>query len=240
MKKRGALIVSIIFSVLLAVHMLISFIMFVGLDGDIYRSAQLADDIALNAEVSQETLDAATTGLIDYMEDRRDNLVIQSPEQEGHELFNSKEKAHMVDVKNLFILAKKINTILFIILLLILVFYLGYDKVGMQRYFMKYSAVSLLIILGVWLIIALLAIIDFSAFWTMFHKIFFTNDLWMLNPRTDLLIRMMPQRFFVRIVVNILVRFMGSYAIVLVGLAIGHTAINKKMAWQMRRNRALK
>jgi len=188
MKKSLSITISIVFSVLLAVHMIISFIMFVGLDPEIYKTAQVADDVALNAEMQQETLDLATVGLIDYMDGQRDDLVIMSPEKEGHELFNSKEKAHMIDVKNLFVLGKKVNNALFIILLLMLVFYLGYDRLGMKKYFMKYCAITLSIILGIWLIIAVIAMIDFSSFWTAFHKIFFTNDLWMLNPSTDLLI----------------------------------------------------
>lgn len=228
MKKGWSITISIIFSILLAIHMLISFVTFVGLSPEIYKSAQLADDVALNAELDQETLDLATIGLIDYMDGRRDDLVIMNSNQEEHELFNSKEKAHMIDVKNLFILSKKINIIIFVILLLILIFYLGYDKEGMKKYFMKYCAITLTVILGVWLIIAILAMIDFNAFWTTFHKVFFTNDLWMLNPSTDLLIRMMPQRFFTRIVIHILIRFMASYVVILALLTTGHILVNRK------------
>lgn len=228
MKKGWAITISIIFSILLAFHMLISFVTFVGLNPEIYKNAQLADDVAMNADLDQETLDLATNGLIDYMDGDRDDLVIMSSAQEGHELFNSKEKAHMIDVKNLFIMSKRINKIIFVILLLILIFYLGYDKEGMKKYFMKYCAITLAIVLGVWLIIAILAMIDFSSFWTVFHKVLFTNDLWMLNPSTDLLIRMMPQRFFTRIVIHILIRFMASYAVVLAVLITGHALVNKK------------
>jgi len=228
MNKGWAITISVVFSILLAFHMLVSFIMFVGLNPKMYKEAQLADDIALNAEIDQDTLDNATIGLIDYMDGQRDDLVIWSSEIEGFELFNAKEKAHMVDVKNLFILSKNINTAAFIALLLILIFYLAYDKEGMKKYFMKYSAITLAVILGVWLIIAILAMIDFTSFWTVFHKVFFTNDLWLLNPSTDLLIRMMPQRFFTRIVVLILIRFMISYAIVLAVLGLGHKMLNKR------------
>ncbi|MCD6323198.1 MAG: DUF1461 domain-containing protein, partial [Clostridiales bacterium] len=175
MNKGWAITISIIFSILLAVHMLISFVMFVGLNPEIYKSAQLVDDVALNAELNQGTLDLATIGLIDYMDGRRDDLVIMSLDQEGYELFNSKEKAHMIDVKNLFILSKRINKIIYVILLLILLFYLGYDKEGMKKYFMKYCAITLIIVLGLWLVIAILAMIDFSSFWTTFHKVLFTN-----------------------------------------------------------------
>ena len=41
------------------------------------------------------------------------------------------------------------------------------------------------------------AMADFGGFFTAFHRIAFTNDGWLLNPRTDLLIRLMPENFFV-------------------------------------------
>ena len=38
---------------------------------------------------------------------------------------------------------------------------------------------------------------DFNRLFILFHRIAFTNDLWLLNPRTDLLIRLMPIGFFI-------------------------------------------
>ena len=42
-----------------------------------------------------------------------------------------------------------------------------------------------------------LACIDFDSLFVLFHKVAFTNDLWLLNPQTDLLIRLMPIEFFI-------------------------------------------
>ena len=36
----------------------------------------------------------------------------------------------------------------------------------------------------------------FDGFFTSFHRIAFTNDGWLLDSRTDLLIRLMPTDFF--------------------------------------------
>ena len=43
------------------------------------------------------------------------------------------------------------------------------------------------------------ALIDFDGLFVTFHRIAFTNDGWLLNPRTDLLIRLMPESFFIRL-----------------------------------------
>ena len=45
-------------------------------------------------------------------------------------------------------------------------------------------------IFGVW------AAVDFNAAFTCFHRILFTNELWLLNPETDLLIRICPPSMF--------------------------------------------
>ena len=46
-------------------------------------------------------------------------------------------------------------------------------------------------------VIVVLAAIDFNSLFILFHKVAFTNDLWLLNPQTDLLIRLMPIEFFI-------------------------------------------
>ena len=37
---------------------------------------------------------------------------------------------------------------------------------------------------------------DFDSAFNFFHEMLFTNDLWLLDPRTDLLIRICPQSMF--------------------------------------------
>ena len=40
------------------------------------------------------------------------------------------------------------------------------------------------------------AAVDFDSAFNFFHEMLFTNDLWLLDPRTDLLIRICPQSMF--------------------------------------------
>ena len=46
------------------------------------------------------------------------------------------------------------------------------------------------------LILLTWGLINFDGLFVTFHKIAFTNDLWLLNPRTDLLVALMPLPFF--------------------------------------------
>ena len=47
-------------------------------------------------------------------------------------------------------------------------------------------------------------LIDFDGLFTAFHRIAFTNDGWLLDPRTDLLIRLMPTGFFVTLAARVM------------------------------------
>ena len=49
---------------------------------------------------------------------------------------------------------------------------------------------------------------DFNKYFLLFHEMFFSNDLWLLNPETDLLIRMLPEGFFLDMVVRIGIIFL--------------------------------
>ena len=48
-------------------------------------------------------------------------------------------------------------------------------------------------------LVALLALIistNFTKYFIIFHHIFFDNDLWILDPSTDMLINIVPEGFF--------------------------------------------
>ena len=66
------------------------------------------------------------------------------------------------------------------------------------------------------LIAALTTIIstDFTKYFILFHKIFFNNDLWILDPSTDLLINIVPEPFFMDTAFRIADVFAGSVAAV--------------------------
>lgn len=40
------------------------------------------------------------------------------------------------------------------------------------------------------------AIINFEKFWTAFHKVLFSNDLWLMDPRYSLMINLLPEKIF--------------------------------------------
>ena len=69
------------------------------------------------------------------------------------------------------------------------------------------------------------------AFYRM-HELLFTNDLWLMNPETDVLIRMMPQLLFERAAVSVAQRAGISFAVICALLA----AVYLGVGGMIRRN----
>jgi integral membrane protein (TIGR01906 family) len=50
--------------------------------------------------------------------------------------------------------------------------------------------------LGILVVVGVSALADFGGFWTQFHLLSFSNDLWLLDPSKDYLIMMFPEGFW--------------------------------------------
>ena len=66
---------------------------------------------------------------------------------------------------------------------------------------------------------ALLFASDFTKYFTIFHEIFFTNDLWLFDPATDYMIRMLPEGFFYDMVMRIGAWFVGGLVLLFAVMA---------------------
>lgn len=97
---------------------------------------------------------------------------------------------HFKEVRDLFNLGIKL-LIVAVFAALILIYILWKNKININ--FLKYSGLTLLTLP---LISLLLINVDFTNAFTIFHKIMFNNDKWLLNPVTDPIINMMPEEFF--------------------------------------------
>jgi integral membrane protein (TIGR01906 family) len=102
--------------------------------------------------------------------------------------YSEEERFHMKDVRNL-VLAS-------LVLMLILI---GFVVFAEKRDFLIGGIISF----GLLGLFALFSLIDFSWGFTIFHKIFFTNDYWLL-PMDSLLIQMYSADFFYRCVIRII------------------------------------
>ncbi len=110
------------------------------------------------------------------------------------ECFSSREAEHMADCRDLIALAGRFRWYLGIAGLILL----GVGAILWKH--MKSFANGMLAGFGVALAIGLALLIwgmiSFDGLFTAFHKLAFTNDLWLMNPETAMIIRLMPGTFF--------------------------------------------
>ena len=168
--------------------------------------------------MSQGDLLKVTQELLDYIRGKREDLVVVAPVHgQERQVFNQREIDHMVDVKDLFSLGFRLRLISLGIFIVLTGLIIGIRR----KRSIRDLAISYLMVLSILIILGLalmgFILIDFTKVWDQFHYIFFTNDLWILDPRTDILIQMVPEQFFFDMVVRILRTFGG----ILTALAIG-------------------
>lgn len=164
--------------------------------------------------ISSNDLNIATDVLLDYIKDDIDSLDVEvTIDGEIQQMYNKREIDHMVDVKNLYLLVRNVAYCAFALLIISAISIL-LDK-NNAKWLLLYKD-SLFILFGFLGIIAglsVLALSDFTKFWHGFHKIFFTNDLWLLDPRTDNLINMVPSKFFFDLIFAMVGIFIGILVI---------------------------
>ncbi|HET6785486.1 MAG TPA: TIGR01906 family membrane protein [Erysipelotrichaceae bacterium] len=197
----------ILFGITLWVSLVLSVIHFSSLDLKFYENKYASLDVAENIGISSSDLMKATNVLLAYLEGKSDNLnVIGTIDGVEQEVFNDKEKDHMIDVQVLFVKTIWIrNGAIAIGLLSLIAIYLLNKKDSISVIVSGIKTASA--ILGfVFAFLVTFAVLDFSSFWIFFHKVLFSNDLWLLNPYTDNLILMVPLPFFFSLVSLILYR----------------------------------
>ena len=176
----------------------------------VYEYNWTRNQISQNTGIKIDQLNQVSDQIKDYFRDDQEKLevLLQEPGKEVFNLFNQKEIDHMVDVKNLIkttILFERVGLILLIIFFVFYLFREGYIsfyenlKRIMLVSFLIWSILLFLIVFGM--------IVDFNYTFTLFHKIMFTNDLWILDPNSDFLIMIYPQRFFLEISAAIIILF---------------------------------
>lgn len=181
-----------------------------------YEKAYTKYNVLADLEMEMEDVMKVTEEMMAYLRGNREDLVVDTfVDGEAREFFNEREKAHMVDVQNLFIGGLWIRRGA-ILVLIIAVAILWKTEADWKRILPKAFLISIGSFIAITIGAGLLFMTDFTKYFTLFHELFFTNDLWLLDPATDLLIRMLPEGFFMDMVVRIGIIFLILMAIVLI------------------------
>lgn len=216
-------------SMLLIIALLIVSIEMFAINQGFFESEYSKLETAQSIGISEQDLTEVTHKLINYTTDADSNLDIQAEiGGEMQEVFGEREKDHMVDVKALYLAARNVRTYCLVgaVALIIIAFLIakGQALKTLCKAFLYVSGVFVLIVgaLGIY------AAVDFTSFWVSFHHLFFTNDLWLLDPATDVLIMMVPQQFFSDLVARIIIRFVSIFVALNAAAAAGLIVIRKR------------
>ncbi len=204
---------------LVAAAFLLTVIDFCSFDRSFFVKEYAANNTVQATGLTEEGLEAATDVLLDYLKDKRDNIDLQA-EVNGNmrEVFDAREKAHMIDVKRLYRSALTVRTVLLaagIICVAAAVYMAGKDRLTVVSSGFLYGVLFLGAVVAALLLYAL---VDFNNFWTNFHLTFFDNDLWLLDPNTEIMINMVPETFFYHLVVRIILMFLIPVIVLAVAL----------------------
>ena len=135
-------------------------------------------------------------------------------------LFNQKEINHMVDVQHLFQLAKNARLVAGAVLLLVPLLGVGLGGSAFLPRLGTLLVAGGMATVGILGLAGLLSLVDFTEAWTQFHHIAFSNDDWLLDPRTDYLIMLYPEGFWFDAVMKIAMQS-ALEAVVLGGIGVG-------------------
>lgn len=229
MRKTAAAVLTALASLLLIVGMLIASIEMFAVNERFFESEYSKLNTAASIGMSDEDLTRVTDNLIAYTTGHRDSLDMQAKINGAEEeVFGQREKDHMVDVRALYLAARTVRIAsLVTALVLIAAAFAVFGKNALRtlcRSFLAVSGAFALIVLA----LGIYAAVDFASFWTSFHHLFFTNDLWLLDPRTDVLIMMVPEAFFSSLVTRIIVRFVSIFVTLNIAAAVGAAIIKKR------------
>jgi len=220
-------IIIYIFSFTLIITTLLTVVDYACFDRSFYKKEYKKSNTKEVIKTTDEDLEKMTDVLLGYLKGDYGSLDLKaSINGETREVFNEREKEHMVDVKNLYqgaLTTRNVLAIISIISFIVIIFKKSYFDI--HKIYLK----TLLFVGLIILFLSIYVFIDFDTFWTNFHHIFFSgNDLWLLDPSSDVLIMMVPGTFFNDLVWKIIIIFVITIAIFYLVFKLPQVIIERK------------
>lgn len=196
MKALG-IIGKVLFIICLPLPLLLGGIALMANNNSFYTSEFQKYNVGRTTGLDNTALQNVADGVISYFNSGEDyiNLVVMK-DGKPFTVFNEKEVVHLKDVKDLLHLDYKVmaGTLAYILA------YTGICLFWQKRKHWRRLAQAVLggsiLSLALLLLLGIGSLFDFSALFTQFHLLSFTNDLWLLDPRKDYMIMLFTGGFF--------------------------------------------
>lgn len=153
----------------------------------------------VRGEMSLDDAVHVTEDMLEYCIGRLDTLDDSMATIDGVEkpFFTEREKSHLADCRGLFLGAIRVRVIACLLLIAFAIYiyiHNGKEKTSVLLARGWLRSLGLTAVLAA--VVAVLCVIDFTQVFTVFHHIFFDNDLWILYPDKDNLINIMQEDVF--------------------------------------------
>jgi integral membrane protein (TIGR01906 family) len=188
---------AILFVVAVPTFLIIGSVLEVASDRDWMEQEFASYDIGRVTGLDQTQLRTVADTFIEYLRNPAASLDLtvtlggtQRP------LFNQREIDHMKDVQQIFTLIRRLRMAagsVLLILPLIGIYLAGGAFLPRLGLLLAAGGILTVVLLG---LAGLLSLVDFTQAFITFHELAFSNDLWMLDPRTDYLVMLFPEGFW--------------------------------------------
>lgn len=165
--------------------------------------------VDLDLGMEMKDIEYVSEEMMKYLFGQRGDLVIYTNMRgQYREFFNDREKTHMIDVKNMYdgaVAVRSACLITAVVMIGIIIFLRRKTAPDILAKSYLFTCIGAAVFFGG--ILLFISSYGFTEFWFKFHGVFFTNDLWLLNPATDMMILLLPEQFFFDLVFKSLLFF---------------------------------
>lgn len=160
-----------------------------------YRGIYYADierlNISKTVNMEDQVIRTNYNSIIDYLQGKSEKL--NTPDFK----MSQQGRTHFDDVKKLY---KQIDKIFYISLIISIIGIVIFSINRLSDYLI-YTAGILILLPAV---LSIFAFTNFNFIFTLFHKISFSNDLWLFDPAEDPVINILPEKYFMHQAIFIL------------------------------------
>jgi len=184
----------LVLAALLLLTAVLATLLLVSFDESYYEAHYVARERPDATGLPLSELMRATEQLHEYLKGAAPsaNLTVIALDGTESPLYSEREVLHLADVQGLFLLAKKVLVLLGVSTSILLLTLLALDS----SWALTVTAWASFFAAGLLTLVGLVVASGFSGWFTSFHEVFFSNDLWLLDPSKHKLIQMFPEPFF--------------------------------------------
>lgn len=224
MNKQLVIVCSVILGALFPIVVFINAIEAAVTDKAFFMDQMEKNDVIENTGIYPPDMKPVVDEIIAYLQGQRQDFDIKAriaPEDAKNvtarvSIFNEKEITHMEDVKLLYVTALQVRDLAMILVLGAFLILLKFRWQAIIKA-LFFGSVGFL---GVFVLIGSCFVFNFTDTFILFHQLFFTNDLWVMDPATDRLISIVPEPFFFALITR-----MVLYILIPLGLITTVTAV---------------